>query len=175
MIINVYIRDRTIRTSDKGDKHFYTEHGRAWERIASIKDSSNYSTVIDKLKKQYNVENVFEDVVLKKKLGWKYYTDEQKARMVAAVKRVNTGRKMSNETKEKMSRAKRGRPSNAKGSKKSAFSKSLVAVARMGKSTVNGLRWCHHPDSGQEGRKRELPTGWAWGRSPEMKDYFKRY
>lgn len=175
MLITVYLRDRTLRTSDKGDKQFYNDWGRAWEKVATIKDSGNYSSVIDRLKKQYNVSDLYEDAVVKKKWGWKYFTDEEKMKMVAAVKAANTGKVMSDETKAKMRAAKVGKPSNARGSKKSASGKALVAMARYGKSTVNGLRWCHCPKYGHEGRKRELPAGWAWGRSPEVKDWLRRY
>lgn len=175
MLITVYLRDRTLRTSDKGDKQFYTDHGRNWEKVAMIKDSGNYHTVIDRLKKQYNCSDLYEDAIVKKKWGWKYFTAEEKMKMVAAVKLANTGKTMSDETKAKMSIAKRGKPSNARGSRKSASGKALVAMARMGKSTVNGLRWCHCPKMGYEGRKRELPDGWVWGRSPEVKDYLRRY
>ena len=175
MLITVYLRDRTLRTSDKGDKQFYIDHGRMWEKVATIKDSGNYTSVIDRLKKQYNVSDLYEDAIVKKRWGWKYFTEEQKMKMVSAVKAANTGKVMSDETKAKMRAAKLGRASNALGSRKGALSKTLVAIARMGKSTVNGLRWCHCPKAGYEGRKRELPQGWVWGRSPEVKDYLRRY
>lgn len=175
MLITVYLRDRTLRTSDKGDKQFYTDWGRSWEKVATIKDSGNYTSVIDRLKKQYNVSDVFEDAIVKKKWGWKYFTAEEKMKMVAAVKLANTGKVHTDTTKAKMRAAKVGKPSNARGSKKSPTGKALVAMARMGKSTVVGLRWCHCPKMGYEGRKRELPEGWVWGRSPEVKDYLRRY
>ena len=175
MLITVYLRDRTLRTSDKGDKQFYNDHGRSWEKVATIKDSGNYTSVIDRLKKQYNVSDVYEDAIVKKKWGWKYFTEEEKMKMVNAVKAANTGKVMSDETKAKMRAAKVGKPSNARGSKKSPTGKALVAMARMGKSTVVGMRWCHHPLAGTEKRLRALPEGWVWGRSPEVKDWLRRY
>lgn len=175
MLINVYYRDKALRTDDRGDKLFFQEYGREWERVATIKDSHNYTAVIDRLKKQYNASDLYEGCVVKKKWGWKYFTPEEKAKMVSAVKAANTGRHFSEETRAKMSNAKKGKVSNAKGSKKTATGKALVAIARMGKSTVNGLRWCHHPLAGTEKRLRSLPEGWIWGRSPEVKDWLRRY
>jgi hypothetical protein len=175
MLINVYLRGKALRTDDRGDKLFFLDHGRDWERVATIKDSGNYASVIDRLKKQYNATDVFEDAIVKKKWGWKYFTDDEKMKMVAAVKLANTGKTMSDSTKAKMAHAKRGKPSNARGSRKSALGKALVSMARMGKPTTTGLKWCHHPITGEEGRKRELPAEWVWGRSPEVKDYLRRY
>jgi hypothetical protein len=175
MLISVYMRQGTLRTDDKGDKLFYNEWGREWEKVSTIKDSGNYDAVIERLKKQYNCTIVIEGCVVKKKWGWKYFTDEEKLRMVNAVKAANTGKVMSDETKAKMADSKRGRPSNALGSRKSAMSKTLVSIARMGKSTVAGRRWCHCPKTGNEKRLAELPNGWDWGRTPEIKDWLKRY
>lgn len=175
MLITVYMRNKTLRTDDRGDKQFFQDWGRDWEKVATIKDSGNYTAVIDRLKKQYNCTELIEGCVVKKKWGWRYFTPEEKAKMVDAVKAANTGKVMSDETRAKMSAAKKGKPSNAKGSKKSNMGKALVAMARMGKSTVGGLRWCHHPMVGTEKRLRSLPEGWVWGRSPEVKDWLKRY
>lgn len=174
-MINVYLRDRTLIAHDKGDKLFTTDHGRGWEKVSTIKDSANYDTVIERLVKQYNATEVVKECTTRAKIGWKYMTESQRARTIKALKAVHTGKDVSEQSKAKMAAAKRGRESNAKGSKKSAMSRTLVSIARMGNSTVTGLTWCHCPTTGKEGRKRELPVGWAWGRSPEVKDYLRRY
>lgn len=175
MLITVYMRGKALRTDDRGDKLFYTDWGRDWEKVATIKDSGNYTSVIDRLKKQYNCTEVYEGCVVKKKWGWKYFTEDEKMKMVNAVKAANTGKVHTESTRAKMAAAKKGKRSNAFGSRKGPLSKTLVSIARMGKSTVNGLKWCHHPKTGDEGRKRELPDGWVWGRSPEVKDWLRRY
>ena len=174
-MINVYLRDRTLIAHDKGDKLFTTDHGRGWEKVGVIKDSINYQPVIDRLMKQYNASIIIKECDTKRMLGWKYMTDAQRARTVKALKAIHTDKDVSDSTKAKMRAAKIGKPSNALGSRKGALSKTLVAIARMGKSTVVGLKWCHCPKMGYEGRKRELPEGWIWGRSPEVKDYLRRY
>lgn len=176
MLINVYCRGNTLRTDDRGDKLFFSDWGRDWERVGTIKDSGNYSAVIDRLKKQYNCTEVIEGCVVKKKWGWRYFTPEEKAKMVAAVKAANTGKVMSDATKERMAAAKRGRPSNALGSKKGAMSRALVSVARIGKNPVKGMKWAHCPNTGSEKRLHEnqLPVGWKWGRTPEIKDWLRR-
>ena len=174
MNINVYYRQNTLRTDDRGDKLFFSDYGRDWERVATIRDSHNYPAVIDRLKKQYNCTELLEGCIVKKKWGWRYFTPDEKAKMVAAVKAANTGKVMSDSTKSKMAAAKRGRPSNALGSRKGPMSRALVSVARIGKSTVAGKRWCHCPLTGKELRSSELPTGWRWGRTPELKDWLRR-
>lgn len=174
-MINVYLRDRTLIAHDKGDKLFTTDHGRGWEKVAVIKDSVNYEPVIERLKKQYNAAEVVKECTTRARWGWKYFTPEEKAKLVEASRAANTGKIVSTDTKTKMANAKRGKASNALGSRKSVMSKALVSIARMGNSTVTGLTWCHCPTTGKEGRKRELPDGWRWGRSPEVKDYLRRY
>lgn len=176
MNITVYYRDKTLRTDDRGDKQFYLDHGQAWEKVAVIKDSSNYDVVLERLKKQYSVVDVYENCVRKKRWGWRYFTDQEKANMVAAVKAANTGKVMSNETRAKMAAAKRGKRGNATGSRKDRVARALVSLARMGKDPIQGRKWCHHPLSGEEKRlfEDQLPVGWKWGRTPEIRDWLKR-
>jgi hypothetical protein len=163
--------------NDRGDKQFITDYGTGWEKVSVIRDSRNYDIAIEKIKRQYNATEVIRDCVIAARLGWRYMTEEQRIRMVQAVKAANTGKPRSDEVKARISATMKGRPSNSKGHVKSETSKRMVALARIGKDPIKGKKWAHCPVYGSEKRlyEGELPEGWKWGRTPELKDWLKRY
>ena len=172
-MIDVYIRDKTIITHDKGDKQFLLRYGAGWEKVSSIKESHNYQSVIDRITKQYSITDVVKDCVVKRRFGWRFFTAEEKEKMVLAVKRANTGVPKSDEQKARMAAAKRGKRSNAFGSRKSATAKMLVAIANTGVSRLKGRVWCYNPDTCEERRLINIPDGWRKGRTPELRDWWK--
>ena len=176
-MINVYLRESTLVAHDKGDKLFLTAYGRGWEKVSVIKDSRNYDRVIDRLKAQYKATDVIKECVTANKIGWHYMTEEQKMKTIAAIKAANTGRARTDAVKAKISATMKGKVSNSKGHVKSSLSKRMIAVARIGKDPIKGKKWAHCPLTGSEKRLYEgdLPEGWKWGRTPELKDWLKRY
>ena len=175
-MINVYLRQSTLIAYDKGDKLFSTAYGRGWEKVSVIRDSRNYDTAIAKLKNQYNATEVIKDCYTAPKIGWRYMTEEQKMKTIDAIKAANTGRARTDDVKARISATMKGRPSNSKGHVKSDLSKRLVAIARIGKDPIKGKRWAHCPHTGTEKRLYEdqLPNGWRWGRTPELKDWLNK-
>ena len=176
-MINVYLQNKTVIAHDKGDKQFLSAYGRGWEKVSVIRDSRNYDTAIAKIARQYNATNIIKDCHTAAKLGWRYMTDEQRARMVAGVKAANTGKPRSAEVKARISAAMKGRASNSKGHRKSEMAKRMIAVSRIGNDPIRGKKWAHCPATGSEKRlyESELPDGWKWGRTPELKDWLRRY
>lgn len=175
-MINVYLRQSTLIAHDKGDKLFSTAYGRGWEKVSVIKDSRNYDRVIDRLKAQYKATEVIKECYTAPKIGWRYMTEEDKVKTIAAIKAANTGRARTDDVKSKISATMTGRPSNSKGHVKSDLSKRLVAIARIGKDPIKGKKWAHCPITGTEKRiyESDLPQGWRMGRTPELKDWLRR-
>lgn len=80
------------------------------------------------------------------------------------------GNKMSEETRAKMSAAKRGKRSNNKGKRRPIIANIQQAMARKGIQTTLNYLWWHDPWSGDEVRlppDAKPPQGFFPGRSPD--------
>ena len=77
-MFKLFFHNNTIVVYNQSDKEFKAKYGSSFEQIAVVKDDSNLTPVINKMKKQYRTEEVILDYKIKKKMGWKYFTEEQK-------------------------------------------------------------------------------------------------
>jgi len=153
---------------DKSDKEFKAKYGNSYEQVAFVKDDTAIAVIVERMKRQYNATTVTYDCHIKKKWGWKYFTDEQKASYKERWSKIRTGRPLSDHQRQRISEGKTGKRSNHSGKAHSQSTKNVMSLRAMGHKRINGLRWCHDPSTGKERRVRELIPGYLWGRNPEL-------
>lgn len=166
-MIRIYLIDKQLVCFDKGETAFKQKYGNNHEQVGIVKDVSNLTTVLEKLSKQYKTVELVQDVHIKRRVGWCYKTEEQKAATRTKMSEVRLGRPRRQWIKDKISESRKGK-GNFTGKKHSEFAKKAIAFARRGKNPVKGLRWCHNPITGKELRSTELPEGFIWGRDKSV-------
>lgn len=166
-VIRIYLIDGQLVCYDKGENQFKQKYGRNYEQIGIVKDVSNLETSISKLKKQYKVSEVIQDVHIKRKFGWCYWSEEKKAEIRQKMSDVRIGRPRRQWIKDKISESRKGK-GNFAGKKHSEFAKKSIAFSRKGKDPIGSKRWCHNPITGKELRAIELPEGFIWGRDKSV-------
>jgi len=170
-MIRIYLVGQALVCFDKGESEFKSKYGRNHEQVGIIKDTSNLQTVLEKLQKQYRTTELVKDVHIKRRFGWCYKTEEQKAATRQKMSEVKLGRPRRQWVKDKISEARKGK-GNFTGKKHSAYAKKAIAFSRRGKNPVEGKRWCHDPITGKELRSTELPKGFIWGRDKSVLHQF---
>lgn len=167
-MFRVYLIDKKLIVFDKTEKEFRQKYGNNFEQVTIIKDQDNIDQVTEKLSRQYKAE-VEKDCHIKKKFGWKYWSDEVKERIRHNISIAMSRHVRTKEHSEAISRYRKGK-SIFEGQKHSNYSKKLIAFARKGKDPIQGRKWMHNPITGKEARGYELAEGMIWGRSPEASE-----
>lgn len=155
------------------DKDFKSKYGHSYEQIDVIKDKDNIEVVMERLNRSYKGEWIH-DYKVKKRFGWKYWSDELKEQIRRNISKAHSGKPRSEKWKKVRSENMKGK-SIFKGQKHSEDTKRAIGLSRMGVDPIKGKRWCHDPATGQEKRVYELPEGYLWGRNPEVIQYFNKW
>jgi len=133
-------------------------YGHRYERVNSINDKAAVDILKDKLKKFYPNFVFIEHY----KPGKVKLTEESRKK----IRDSKIGSKHSEETKKKMSAARKGK-GNFIGKNHSHESKRMIAAAKYGNNHAKGLQWFHDPRSEKEVRVKsykEAPVGFSQGR-----------
>lgn len=170
MIVRIFLKNKKLIVTKKTEKEFKDIFGTPYELVQTVKDETNAELSAKKLLSFYRGCDIEYDSIVKRKWGWRYFTEELKEFVRRRLRETKTGVKRNQATKLKISFSRRGR-GNFQGKKHNPISKMIIAEKRMGKSRVSGLRWAHEPYSGKEIRTLILPQGYFWGRNPEFKDW----
>jgi len=168
-MFRIFLFEKKLIVYDKSEKEFRQKYGTNYEQISSVKDQDNIDSACEKLLKQYNAQEVVKDCHIKKKFGWKWYSDEVKEKVSRNISIAMTRYKKTKEHGEAISKGKKGK--SIKGHPTSEHTKKLIAFSKKGFDPIQGRKWMHNPLTGQESRGYELKEGMIWGRSPEAKEY----
>lgn len=168
-MFKVFLIDKRLIVFDKTEKEFRLKYGNNYEQVSVIKEQDNIDPVCEKLARQYKAE-IEKDCHIKKKLGWKYWSEEMKKQISENISFALKRYKRTKEHSESISRYRKGK-SIFEGQQHSEYSKKLISFARKGKDPIQGRRWMHNPITGKEKRGYELEEGMIWGRSPEAAEY----
>lgn len=161
--------EKKIYVFDRTDKEFKEKYGKNFELIGSVKESDNIDTVASKLVKQYRAEEVIRDCFIKRKFGYKYWSEETKARVRATWSKNRSKRKLSEHHVKRISEGRTGRKGNHTGHPHSEETKNILALRMTGNKAGLGTRWCHNPETKKERMVRgDLPEGFVWGRDPDL-------
>lgn len=170
-MFRIYLLNNKLYVFDKSEKEFRAKYGTNFEQISVVKDQDNIDSVCEKLLKQNNASEIIKDCKIKKKFGWKYFSDEVKDRIRKSISVASSRYIKTKEHGEAISRAKKGKKTHSL--PHSEHSKKLISyVKRMQKiDPIKGRKWMHNPITGEERRDYELYEGMVWGRSPESREY----
>lgn len=168
--IFLYKKDFVI--TDLSERDFKQKYVGTYEQIGVFKELDNLELAIDKLIKTYKPSDIIHDYHVKKKWGWKYFTEEQREDYRKRISESLKKYKKTEEHKRNLSIACRNQK-NFKGKKHTSATKARISFARRGVNPIKGRRWMHNPTTGEEKRAFELHPGMVWGRSPEIVDYLK--
>jgi len=167
-MFKLFFHNNTIVVYNQSDKEFKAKYGTSYEQIAVVKDDSNLTPVINKMKKQYRTGEVILDYKIKKKMGWKYFTEEQKLLYRSMMSKTRAGRPLSEHQKKRISEGKTGKRGNHTGKRHSKNTRNVMALRATGHKRNVGKKWCYDPMTGKEYRKEVLPEGMLWGRNPDL-------
>lgn len=161
--------EKKIYVYDKSDKDFREKYGKNFEQIGTVKDRDSIDTVAEKLSKQYKCTEIIKDCHIKRKSGWKYYSDELKAQIRESMSKTRRGKALTEQQKQSMSKSKLGKRSNNYGKKRPEVANNITSLRQLGNKAGLGTRWCHNPVTKKERMVREvLPEGFVWGRDPDL-------
>ena len=163
----LFFHKSTIVIYDQSDKDFKHKYGHAYEQVGVVKDDANIAVIVERMKKQYGATEVVYDCHIKKKWGWRYFTEEQKETYRKMWSAKRRGRKLSAHQKERISEGKTGKRGNHTGKTHSASTKNVMSLRALGHKRNVGKKWCYDLLTGAEKRCTELPKGFVWGRNPE--------
>lgn len=166
----IFLVKKDFIITDLSEKDFKSKYATAYEQIGVFKELDNLELAIDKLIKTYKPFDIIHDYHIKKKWGWKYFSEEQREEYRKRISESLKKYKKTEEHKRNLSIACRNQK-NFKGKKHSSTTKAQIAFARRGVDPIKGRRWMHNPYTGEEKRGFDLSPGMMWGRSPEAADY----
>lgn len=167
----VFLQSRKLIVVETSEREFKQKYPGSYELIQAVAEYDNLDKVIQRLQKDYRTEEVIRDYQELKRWGVKYFTEAVRAKWLAS----KFGKPRPAESNAKVSAKMKGK-SNFEGKQHANMTKIMIASSRVGKRTIKeGQRWCHHPESGKELRchSSQKPRDFVWGRSPEIRDYFK--
>jgi len=172
-MFRIILFNNKLYVFDKSEKEFKQKYGNNFEQISVIKDQDNIDSVCKKLKQQYRAEEIIKDCKIKKKFGWKYFSEDIQERIrnssrIALKRYIKTKEHNENVSKGRMGKGGRTSPHSEHTKKLMSFIKKQKKI-----NTINNKKWMHDPLTGKEKRGEELEEGMVWGRSPESKDYAK--
>lgn len=165
------LNNNKIIVYDKTDKEFriaYCNDNSSHEQIGVVKESDNISPLVERMKKQYKVTEVVYDCHIKKKMGWKYFSEELKAYCRAKWSATRANRPLSDFQKKRISEGRIGKRNNHQGHFHSQNTKNIMSLRAQGHKRLVGRRWCHDPVTGKEQLVKELPEGYLLGRNPDL-------
>lgn len=164
------LQGKKIYVFDKTDKEFREKYGTGFEQIGTVRDRDSIDAVKEKLVKQYRAEEVIMDCYIKRKSGWKYWSEETKAEVRKKLSELRRNRPLSELQIKRISEAKKGMPSNHAGHKHTETTKNIQSLRNKGMKLRLGSKWCHNPVTGKETTVKDgkLPEGYIWGRNPEL-------
>ena len=167
-----FLQKNSIIVTESTEREFRQSYPGSYELISSIAEYDNIEKVLSRLQRDYRAQEVIKDFQQLTRTGWKYLTDEQKAKSRESSRKAKVGKARPKESNAKTSATMKGK-SNFKGKRHSKLTKMMIATTRYGKNPIGSLKWCHHPYTGKELRCLEhaIPEGFVLGRSPEFKDY----
>ena len=174
-MLRVFLIARQLIITKKNEVEFRDAYGRGGEVLEVIADERSVDYVMTRLENVYKLP-ILVDGKFKKKWGWPYFSKELQEKTRAASKEYRTGRPWNDEIREKISKGRAGK-GNFVGKKHMWESKMMISQAMNGNTNVRGLKWAHDPLTGKEKRLRDgslLPSGFVWGRTPEVMDWFSR-
>lgn len=166
----IFLRQNSFIITDITEKDFKVKYPGMYEQIGIFKELDNLELAIEKLIKTYNPEDIHHDYHIKKKWGWKYFTEEQREEYRKRISESLKLYKKTDEHKKNLSASCKVLK-NHKGKKHTSLTKARIAFTRRGQDPIKGRKWMHNPYSGQESRGYELKPGMIWGRSPEAAEY----
>jgi hypothetical protein len=164
----LFFCDKRIVIYDRPDKEFKAKYGSSFEQVAVCKDDSALTIIADKMKRQYKAIDVVYDCHIKRKWGWKYFTDEQKEAYRVVMRQKKLGKPLSDHQKKRISEGKTGKRGNHTGKSHNENTKAVMSLRKLGHKSNTGRRWCHDPVNGEERMAFELPIGFVWGRNPAL-------
>lgn len=167
----IFLHGKTIYIFDKTEKEFREAYGNGYEQIAVIKNSDNLEPVVEKLGKQYRVQDVVYDCHIKKKFGWKYHSEEVKALLREKWSQNRRNRTLSDHHRKRISEGKTGKRGSHTGCKHNEDTKILMSLKSSGHKRNAGKIWCYNPVTGQERKYNtgeEPPEGFIKGRNPDL-------
>ena len=169
-MFRIFLQKSNFVITDLTEKEFKIKYLGSYEQIGIFKELDNLEIAIEKLIKTYNPEDIIHDYHVKKKWGWKYFTEEQREDYR---KRISESLKLYKKTDEHKKNLSDSCKSlrNHKGKKHTSLTKARIAFTRRGQDPIKGRKWMHNPYSGKESRGYELKPGMIWGRSPEASEY----
>lgn len=162
----IYFVDKKIVVYDKPEKEFKVKYGNCFEQISIVKDQDNIDNVTKKLLQQYKASEIILDCKIKKKFGWKYFTEEMKESNRKKLSEALKNKVRSQEHCKAISEGKKGMAFFT-GKHHSQEAKEKISKGRQGRIINTGKKWAHNPITGHEKFVFELPEGYIYGRSPE--------
>jgi len=165
-MFRIYLTEKKIVVYDKSEKEFKSKYGSSFEQISIVKDQDNIDSVTKKLQQQYKALEIILDCKIKKKFGWKYFTEEMKESNRQKISKALKNRVVSEEHSKAIALGRKGIAIFA-GKKHTEEAKRKISVGRKGRIINTGKRWAHNPVTGDERFVFELPEGYVYGRSPE--------
>ena len=180
-MIRIFVVGKTAYLSEESDSAFRKSHqlrSQDMELIAtySSRDALK-SKQYERALKQYHIENVIDELPQEKRRKlpniFHDYPPEQIEEIKRKISAALTGRKLSPETRAKMAEAKRNRPSNNKGRKRSIIANINQSANMKGKRCVADYITYSEPYSGKQVRLPEgvePPPGFYKGMTQEQRE-----
>lgn len=180
-MIRVFVVGKTAHLSEESDSAFRKSHqlrSQDMELIAtySSRDALK-SKQYERALKQYNIENVIDELPQEQRRRlpniFHEYPPERIAEIKQKISKALTGRKLSPETRAKMAEAKRNKPSNNKGRKRSIIANINQSIGMKGKRCVANYITYSEPYSGKQVRLPEgvnPPPGFYKGLTQEQRE-----
>lgn len=183
-MFRVFVVGKTAYISEESDSSFRKLHNLRSQDVELIASYSTREALtskqFDRALKQYNVESVVDETTPPPKGIPNIYRDfppdkieEFRARVSDKLK----GRKKPDDVRAKMAEAKRGRPSNNKGRKRSIIANIRQSEGMKGKRTVAGYVTYSEPYSGKQIRLPpdvQPPPGFIKGHTHELRELRRR-
>lgn len=177
-MFRVFVVKGVAHISEESDVAFRKKHNlrsQDMELIASYSTREALtSKQFERALNQYRVTSVIDETepIPEPHKPFGVHSLSEDARKLSHQRTSNTlsGRKLSEETRAKMAAAKRRKPSNNRGKKRSIIANLQTAMARKGLQTTLNHKWYHDPYTGNEVLLPEgikPPAGHYPGRSPE--------
>lgn len=183
-MFRIFVVGKTAYISEESDVNFRKQHNLRSQDVELIASYANrdalQSKQFDRALKQYHVTEVIDESTPPPKKIPNIYRDfppEKTEEFRARVSAKLTGRKLSEETRQKMAEAKRNRPSNNKGHRRSIIANLHQSMGMKGKKTVLGYITYSEPYSGKQVRLPpdvKPPEGYIKGHTLELRELRRR-
>lgn len=183
-MFRIFVVGKTAYISEESDVNFRKQHNLRSQDVELIASYANrdalQSKQFERALKQYSIVNVVDECLPPPRKIPNIYRDfppEKTEEFRARVSAKMSGRKLSEETKQKMAEAKRGRPSNNRGRKRSIIANLHQSMGMKGKKTVLGYITYSEPYTGKQVRLPpdvRPPEGYIKGQTLEQREVRRR-